>query len=62
MSVIWRGEKMSDDYRNNRKLSESEKKRIAQELIQGYQKMASLNQKLAEKGFIVDAETGDETI
>ena len=61
MFVIRRGENMGDDYRRGQKLSERERQRIARELIQGYKKMASLNQKLAENGFIADAENGDET-
>lgn len=52
---------MSEDLSRGRKLSERERKRIARELIQGYKKMASLNQKLAENGFIAEADSGDET-
>ena len=51
---------MAEDFREERDLSEEEKKRIARELIQGYKKMAALNQKLAENGFIED-EINDET-
>ena len=49
-----RGENMGKDFREERDLSEKEKRRIARELIKGYKKMAALNQKLAENGFIED--------
>ncbi len=51
---------MVEDLSRDRDLSEEEKKRIARELIQGYKKMAALNQKLAENGF-VEEESSDET-
>ncbi|MGM0410258.1 MAG: hypothetical protein ACQEQF_05780 [Bacillota bacterium] len=52
---------MGDELRQGQKLSKREKERIARELIQGYQKMASLNKKLAENGFLMEHESGDET-
>ncbi len=52
---------MGDDMRQEHKLTERERKRITRELIQGYQKMASLNQRLAENGFITDTDNRDET-
>ncbi|MGM0436774.1 MAG: hypothetical protein ACQEQD_00735 [Bacillota bacterium] len=53
---------MGDNIKQGYNLSERERKRIAKELAKGYQKMASLNQKLAENGFVVeDGEHWDET-
>ncbi len=37
-------------------LSEEERKNISQELKDGYKKMAALNKKLAEDGFIANDE------
>jgi len=53
---------MGDNIKQGYNLSKTERKRIAKELAKGYQKMASLNQKLAENGFVVeDGEQWDET-
>jgi hypothetical protein len=52
---------MGSDFKEEQDLSKKEKRRIAKELIQGYKKMAALNQKLAEDGFIekdIDDEAG----
>ena len=49
---------MGDSIKQGYNLSKRERKRIAKELAKGYQKMASLNQKLAENGFVV--EEGDQ--
>ncbi|MFW6006748.1 MAG: hypothetical protein ACOCZT_02150 [Halanaerobiales bacterium] len=38
--------------RERKRISEEEKKRIVEQMREGYQKMASLNRKLAEEYFI----------
>ncbi len=43
---------MPDRLREKTKLTEEEKKKIARDMIEGYKKMASINKKLAEDGFI----------
>lgn len=49
---------MAGELRKRTRLTEEEKKRIAREMIEGYKKMARINQKLAEDGFIQkDGET-----
>jgi len=53
---------MGDSIKQGYNLSKRERKKIAKELAKGYQKMASLNQKLAENGFVLDdGEYWDET-
>ncbi|MFW6381803.1 MAG: hypothetical protein ACOCZ3_04580 [Bacillota bacterium] len=51
---------MGEDLRKSRELSEEEKKRIARDMIEGYKKMASLNQKLAENDFVVGNMQGNK--
>ncbi len=49
---------MADELRKKTELTKEEKKKIAKEMIEGYKKMASINKKLAENGFIKnDGET-----
>jgi len=49
---------MADDLRKKPELSKEEKEKIARDMIEGYKKMASINKKLAEDGFIKnDGET-----
>ena len=46
-----RGEFMTRGLGREREISDEEKKKIAEEMKEGYKKMASLNRKLAEKYF-----------
>lgn len=43
---------MNRHLKQERKLSEKEKKKIARDMVKGYKKMANLNQKLAEDGLV----------
>ena len=51
---------MAKNLRRNRNLTEEEKKKIAEDLIRGYKKMAALNQKLAEDGFVKEYNENNE--
>lgn len=41
---------MAENSRRTRVLTEEEKKKIAQDMIEGYKKMAAINRELAEDG------------
>ena len=43
---------MADELRKKTELSKEEKEKIARDMIEGYKKMASINKRLAENGFI----------
>jgi hypothetical protein len=48
---------MSEHIRIRKDLSKEERKKIAESMIEGYKKMASINRELAEDGMKIDDET-----
>ncbi len=49
---------MAKSSQRKNEISDEERKKITQDMIEGYKKMAAINRELAEDGLVSDDETG----